>query len=101
MLKETWYPCPCCGSYTLREQGAYEICPVCFWEDDPFQSENENDPEGANKISLSDARKNYRVFGACDAEFVRSVRAARPEEKNQVRPRRGKAFKGLPERYFK
>jgi len=28
------YSCPCCGYLTLPERGAYDICPVCFWEDD-------------------------------------------------------------------
>ncbi|MFF1770133.1 CPCC family cysteine-rich protein [Streptomyces sp. NPDC058249] len=28
------YGCPCCGFLTLDERGSYEICPVCFWEDD-------------------------------------------------------------------
>lgn len=27
-------PCPCCGYMTLDRRGAYDICPVCFWEDD-------------------------------------------------------------------
>lgn len=30
------YTCPCCGYKTLEEEvrGSYEICPICFWEDD-------------------------------------------------------------------
>ncbi|MBR6696484.1 MAG: hypothetical protein IKL70_08750, partial [Oscillospiraceae bacterium] len=31
------YQCPCCRNYTLDEEPynhTYEICPVCFWEDD-------------------------------------------------------------------
>ncbi|MEV0490026.1 CPCC family cysteine-rich protein [Streptomyces atratus] len=28
------YRCPCCGFVTLGERGNYEICSVCFWEDD-------------------------------------------------------------------
>ena len=26
--------CPCCGYPTLSERGRYEICGLCFWEDD-------------------------------------------------------------------
>ncbi|MDP9163351.1 MAG: hypothetical protein M3N06_04575, partial [Pseudomonadota bacterium] len=29
-----FYPCPCCGNRTVGERATYEICPVCFWEDD-------------------------------------------------------------------
>jgi len=53
-------PCPCCGSRVLSEAGAYEICPVCNWEDDPVQSANALYVGGANKISLGEARKNWR-----------------------------------------
>ncbi|MFE6959649.1 CPCC family cysteine-rich protein [Streptomyces sp. NPDC057696] len=32
------YPCPCCGHRVLGAMpGSYEICPVCFWEDDGVQ----------------------------------------------------------------
>ncbi len=31
---EPGHPCPCCGLRTLEEMGAYDICPVCWWEDD-------------------------------------------------------------------
>lgn len=36
------YKCPCCGFYTFDEKpnGNYDICPVCFWEDDPIQLED-------------------------------------------------------------
>lgn len=29
------YKCPCCGYYTFDEKpnGNYDICEVCFWED--------------------------------------------------------------------
>ncbi len=44
--------------------GTYEICPVCFWEDDPVQFNDPNYAEGANEVSLKEARKNFRKFGA-------------------------------------
>jgi hypothetical protein len=61
------YPCPCCHNRTLSEQppGTYEICPVCFWEDDPVQFEDEDYDGGANSVNLRSARKNYHAFGAC------------------------------------
>lgn len=33
------YKCPCCSFYTFYDKpnGNYDICPVCFWEDDPIQ----------------------------------------------------------------
>ena len=73
------YKCPCCGYYTLEEPpGNYEICPVCFWEDDPKAASAPNIAFGANHISLKVARMNFREIGACDPDAVRSVRD--PEE---------------------
>ncbi|WP_430760323.1 CPCC family cysteine-rich protein [Solilutibacter silvestris] len=51
------FPCPCCFSRTLGEQGSYEICGVCGWEDDPAQSEDPDYAAGANRDSLNTARK--------------------------------------------
>jgi hypothetical protein len=70
------YPCRCCGYLTLKElpPGTYEICPVCFWEDE-WGTQG-----GANAASLAEARENFRRFGAC-AEGERDfVRSPRPEE---------------------
>ena len=48
------YKCPCCGFYTFDEKlnGNYDICPVCFWEDDPIQLEDNEYKGGANRVSL-------------------------------------------------
>lgn len=55
------YKCPCCWYYTFDEKanGNYDICEVCFWEDDPIQLENADYVGGANKVSLSEARRNF------------------------------------------
>ncbi|MCR5300854.1 MAG: hydrolase [Lachnospiraceae bacterium] len=74
------FRCPCCGYYTLQSPGAYEICPVCFWEDDPVQ---EDDPDlcgGANEPSLNECRENYRKFNACEERFRDRVREPYLEE---------------------
>ncbi|WP_374940084.1 CPCC family cysteine-rich protein [Streptomyces finlayi] len=47
------YPCPCCGNRVLDAMpGSYEICPVCFWEDDGVQFRWPTMAGGANKVSL-------------------------------------------------
>ena len=60
------FACPCCGYKTFDEKpnGTFEICVVCFWEDDNIQNENPNYSGGANKISLKQAQKNFLDFGA-------------------------------------
>jgi hypothetical protein len=62
----TKYPCPCCGLHTLDEQppGTYEICLVCWWEDDRLQYEDPTYRGGANDESLNEAREAFRRTGA-------------------------------------
>ncbi|MBO9473874.1 hypothetical protein J7413_10035 [Shimia sp. R10_1] len=76
---EPHLPCHCCGCLTIRERGRYEICGVCFWEDDPDQTP-EFDDGGANNLSLEDGRRNYRKIGACEPRLLPHVRPPRPEE---------------------
>jgi len=49
------FACPCCGESTLGEREAFEICVVCFWEDDPVQSEDPDFEGGGNALSLKAA----------------------------------------------
>lgn len=51
--------CPVCGEHYFDEKGAYEICPICGWEDDPVQRKDPDFRGGANKCSLNDARKEW------------------------------------------
>lgn len=62
MIKESekLFPCPCCGNKTLSGEGEYEICTICLWEDDPIQSSEPTLQGGANKISLIEARDNWK-----------------------------------------
>ena len=53
------HPCPCCGNAVISELGAYEICKVCGWEDDPTQSADPNYKGGANTKSLNEARNAW------------------------------------------
>jgi hypothetical protein len=77
------YACPCCGFLTFEEPppGTYEICPVCYWEDDPVQFADPSYAGGANRVSLAQARQNFLDLGAVSPEFVSNVRPPRDEEK--------------------
>jgi hypothetical protein len=76
------YRCPCCGYRTLNERGAFELCPVCFWEDDG-QDELDADavrggPNGS--LSLRAARQNFEQIGASDERSLAAVRPPKEEE---------------------
>ncbi|MGH1415690.1 MAG: CPCC family cysteine-rich protein [Pelagimonas sp.] len=59
------FSCPCCGFPTLTELGGYEICPVCWWEDDGQDGHSAEVVHGGpnGRYSLSDARKNFNSHG--------------------------------------
>lgn len=60
--------CPCCRCKTLDERGVYEICPVCFWEDDGQDDHDARVIRGGpnGSLSLSQGRLNYASSGACE-----------------------------------
>ena len=71
--------CPCCGYYTIEDYGEEvncNICPVCFWQYDVVGQDNPNDIVGGpnGKLSLNQARDNYKKFGACSEDMVPYVR---------------------------
>jgi hypothetical protein len=57
-----------------------DICPVCFWETDPVQSQDPDYEGGANRVSLRQAQMNYAAFGASEERFLRYVRPAHEGE---------------------
>ncbi|API91324.1 membrane protein [Virgibacillus pantothenticus] len=76
------YTCPCCGYMTLDEEppGTYDLCEICFWEDDPVQFVDPDYEGGANTPSLRQAQKNFILVGACEARFIEFIRI--PNEKD-------------------
>lgn len=52
--------CLCCGYKSLDIDSIYDVCPVCFWKDDPIQNKNPDYDGGANELCLIDAKKILR-----------------------------------------
>ena len=59
--------------------GTFEICPVCFWEDDYVQVIQPT-WTGANHVTLSEAKENFARFGAVEEGLKPFVRAPYPDE---------------------
>jgi hypothetical protein len=76
----TRYACPCCGFLTLSQEppGTYLFCEVCAWEDDGVQFRDPTYRGGANKVSLNEARENFR--GVSELRFKAKARAPLPNE---------------------
>ncbi|SMO52788.1 Cysteine-rich CPCC [Melghirimyces algeriensis] len=60
--EETLLTCPCCKYQTLMERGQYDICPVCFWEEDG--SDEPTHYSGPNHMTLAEGRENFIKYGA-------------------------------------
>lgn len=70
------FTCPCCGYEVFASPpGSYDICPICFWEDDVSGLWFAADGCGANhEVSLIAAQVNFVQFGACVREMAKNVR---------------------------
>ena len=57
--------CPCCGYRTLPARGHYEICLICWWQDDGQDNDRANEVRGGpnSDLSLTQARINYLTIG--------------------------------------
>jgi len=79
--------CPCCGYVIFRktESSLYEICYICYWEDDPYKREFPDLKDGENNISLRQAQLNFLKFGACSREMIGKAR--KPNDQNKKDPK--------------
>lgn len=76
-LQEELYSCPCCEFKTLPTKGEYDICPVCFWEDD-----GSTDPSyysSPNHMTLAQARDNFIEFGVVNKSSLQFLESDRLE----------------------
>lgn len=76
VLQDGSAQCPCCDYYSLQERGGFEVCPVCYWEDDGQDLDRLDEISGPNHITLRAARLNFERMGACDSAAVPLVATA-------------------------
>lgn len=68
------FPCPCCGYLVFDEPpGSFDICPICFWEDDAAQLRFVA-RGGANRVSLLEAQQNCTEFGVSEPGIAANAR---------------------------
>jgi hypothetical protein len=80
-MDKTKFICTVCGHKTLQTKGHYEICPVCFWEDEGDIEDFSQPTYGPNgSLSVEKARINYELFGAVNKKFAVNVRPPLAEE---------------------
>ena len=76
------YRCPCCKFKTLYGRSHYELCPVCYWEDDGQDEHDAGEVRGGpnGSLSLHEAQSNFRNFGAMEEQFKSKVRKPYTDE---------------------
>ncbi|RUP50153.1 cysteine-rich CPCC-domain-containing protein [Jimgerdemannia flammicorona] len=91
-METNGYPCPCCGHPTRSEEdyGTFDICPVCNWEDDAFQVEQPTE-WGANRVSLIEARRNFKTFGTIESKLSEEAESSASQPDVQGVTRSNKA----------
>jgi hypothetical protein len=75
MQDQTKFPCPCCGYLVFDYQpGFHQVCPICGWEDDLSQLRFPLMPGSSNMVSLEDAQRNFRAYGASERRNIGQTR---------------------------
>ena len=74
------YTCPCCGFRTLTGPGNYDLCPVCFWEDDGMHDNDAASVEGPNGITLAEGQRLYQRYGSSALHCLSKARPPATEE---------------------
>jgi hypothetical protein len=75
------YTCPCCGYRTRNEgPGEYDLCPVCFWEDDGMHDHDAASIDGPNGITLAEGQRRYRRYGTSALDCLGKTRPPTPDE---------------------
>ncbi|OKP73899.1 hypothetical protein A3842_21400 [Paenibacillus sp. P3E] len=76
--QEELYSCPCCEFKTLPTKGEYDICPVCFWEDDGNRELSYF--SSPNHMTLAQARENFVEFGGVKQSSLKYLESDRFEK---------------------
>jgi Cysteine-rich CPCC len=102
-LKHFQNACPCCGYETIDGRGNYEICKICWWEDDWQDNYDANIARGGPNsiLSLTRARLNFLqhgIFQPTRADLFK--RAIRPSvQRAHECDSRGRVHAGRKTRY--
>lgn len=83
------HPCPCCGLRTLDQPSSWDICTVCWWEDDTPEALADQPSPGNAGVSLQAARANVLRHGLFDPARSDLQEVAQPPERYAIGRRFG------------
>ncbi len=76
MPRQVAHQCPCCDYFTLERRASFDVCFICYWEDDGQDLDEVDRVSDPNHITLRQARENFRDCGASDRAAVSLVATA-------------------------
>ena len=66
--------CPCCGFFTISMDETQDIiidfCEVCGWQYDMAGILTPDRSVGPNRMSLNEARENYKLYRASERKLI-------------------------------
>jgi hypothetical protein len=84
----TLHYCLCCGYRTIEGHKTnfgyatppetYDICTICYWQDDAVGYDKPDIAIGPNHVSLKQAQRNFVAFGASEERLLPYVRKPTP-----------------------
>jgi hypothetical protein len=75
------FPCPACGYLTSSFPGSFDLCPICWWEDDPVQLQCPDQRGGANGPSLIESQRHFAECSASDPALRDKVQPPGPADR--------------------
>lgn len=63
-IEDEMVNCACCGRQTVTKYLVNGTCPVCGWIDDDLQNQNLDMKDGANTVTLNEAKDFWEQNGA-------------------------------------
>ncbi|MCL1788349.1 MAG: hypothetical protein FWG38_10230 [Defluviitaleaceae bacterium] len=68
--------CPVCEQFDFESDSNFQTCDVCGWENDGLQYDDHDDADGANWLSVNQARDNYQKYGVIMTDGDKQRKAA-------------------------
>ena len=79
-MKNKWKPdciCPICEKHQFED--SYDICPVCFWENDGYQYDEPDFYGGANNLSLNGYKKRWNKLTNIMPKLMNKYKASKTD----------------------
>lgn len=86
--------CPVCNLHIFDENGDYDICPICGWENDYIQNKDFDYCGGANDLSVNES-KLYYLLETCEHNHITQKLKSIHQDYRTIKSQLFKKYKGI------